>query len=176
MMKPSFGFESTGATFSHCRKYRYKLWRNLNCTDPDYATNYVLFIGLNPSKANERDNDNTIRRCIRFAWDWNYRGIVMVNLFAFVSTDPKALLAVEDPVGPFNDTTILGMADSAGLVVAAWGANKLAEARGQAVCNMLNDQGGMPIHCLGTTKKGFPRHPLFVPSQTKTVIYQRMKR
>ena len=62
-----------------------------------------MFIGLNPSTADEIQDDPTIRRCIRYAKDWNYGGYIMGNIFAYRSTDPKKLLHIDDPIGRKND-------------------------------------------------------------------------
>lgn len=51
----------------------------------------VMFIGLNPSTANETSNDPTIRRVQSMAKSWGYGGVYMMNLFTFISTDPKKL-------------------------------------------------------------------------------------
>lgn len=67
------------AILSDDRKYRYVLSRNWDETKPT-----VLFIGLNPSIADESEDDPTIRRCINFAKDWGYGGILMTNLLSFV--------------------------------------------------------------------------------------------
>lgn len=74
----------TGANLSECRRYRFSLWRIW-----DEALPYALFIGLNPSTADETANDPTITRCINFAKDWGYGGIYMANLFAYRATDPS---------------------------------------------------------------------------------------
>ena len=86
-----------GATFSPCRTWRYSLWRIWQPGKP-----YVVFIGLNPSTATEVEDDPTIRRCIRYAQDWDYGGLYMLNVFALRSTDPKALYRHSDPKGPDN--------------------------------------------------------------------------
>jgi hypothetical protein len=85
---------ASGAEFSECRKYRYVLWRRWAWEG--YA-NQVMFIGLNPSTADEREDDPTIRRCVRFAKDWGYSGILMMNAFAFRATQPADMKAASDP-------------------------------------------------------------------------------
>ena len=86
------------AVFSTCRKYRYSLTRSWNLTE-----NYVLFIGLNPSIADETIDDPTLTRCINFAKDWGYSGLIMVNLFAYMSTYPIELKKTKLPIGKENN-------------------------------------------------------------------------
>jgi hypothetical protein len=55
----------TDAKFSACRKYRYALWRTWDESKPS-----AMIIGLNPSTADENENDPTITRCFNFAKSW----------------------------------------------------------------------------------------------------------
>lgn len=151
-----------GAQFSPCRTYRYKLWRVWDEEGPT-----LNVIGLNPSTADEGIDDPTIRRCMGFARDWSYGSLVMTNLFAFRSTDPKVLLSVGDPVGPDNDR-VLEVSACSGRLLAAWGAHPLAKARGLDVMRRLSH---LDIICLGRTRDGSPRHPLYVPKATHAVMY-----
>jgi hypothetical protein len=153
----------SGAVFSECRAYRYALWR---VWDEDGAT--LNIIGLNPSKADEVVDDPTIRRCIDFGKRWGYGGLVMTNLFALRSTDPRGLATVEDAVGPRNDEELRVQAFEAGLVVAAWGAHPLAVARAEAVRPLIERYH---VGCLGTTRSGAPKHPLYLPKTTAPQPY-----
>lgn len=153
-----------GATFSPCRTWRYTLWREWDADKPT-----VAFIGLNPSTADETSDDPTMRRCIAFAKAWGFGRFVMLNLFAFRSTDPKGLRRVPDPIGPENDDWIYTMVDEVQLIVVAWGAHShpMMKSRAEHVLSLI------PIpKCLGTTKGGSPRHPLYVPGNTKLVEYR----
>jgi hypothetical protein len=154
--------EAAGAVLSPCGVWRYTLHRGWLWDRP-----WVMFIGLNPSTADASKNDPTVRRCIRFAQDWGYGGMWMMNLFAFRSTDPAGLLTADDPVGPACDYTLRIVAESAGIIVAAWGAHRLATERGKSVCQLLNRE----VHCLERTKDGSPRHPLYVRSDRKPILY-----
>jgi hypothetical protein len=80
-----------------------------------------MIIGLNPSTADEIDDDPTIRRCIAFAKSWGYGGLYMANLFAFRATEPADLFAANDPIGSGNDEWLCNLSKDAGVVVAAWG-------------------------------------------------------
>lgn len=99
-----------------CRTYRYTLSRIW-----DDSKQYALFIGLNPSTVDETEDDLTIRRCIRFARDWDFGGLYMLNLFAYRATKSPDMKAANDPIGPDNDKWLTGLAAHAGIVVAARG-------------------------------------------------------
>lgn len=146
------------ARFSPCRTYRYELWRRWDVTKP-----YAMFIGLNPSTADETRDDPTVRRCIRFAQDWGYGALCMTNLFAIRATDPKVMLGAANPVGPDNDETLILMTRYAGIVVAAWGAHGGHRERDQWAQQAMLGK----LHHLGLTKDGKPRHPLYLRADTK---------
>ena len=154
------GDRDAGARISACRTYRYALWRAWAAQLP-----YCVFIGFNPSTADETEDDPTLRRCIRFAKDWGFGGVVMVNLFAFRATDPKEMMAAEDPVGPENDKWLLRVTFEAKMVVAAWGIKGSYKGRASQVMTRLQT----PLFCLGTTKEGYPRHPLYVKANVRPV-------
>jgi hypothetical protein len=144
------------AVFSRDNRYRYSLVRSW-----DSGLKPVLFVGLNPSTADVENDDPTIRRCMRFARDWGYGGILMGNLFALRATDPREMLAAPDPVGERNDYWLRHLASLAGIVVAAWGAHGTHQGRAQAVV----DSGALgSFTVLGLTKDGHPRHPLYMPA------------
>lgn len=149
-------FES-GAYFSPCSTWRYALWRQW-----DYANN-VMFIGLNPSTADERTNDMTITKCIGYAKRWGFGGIYMLNLFAFVSTMPEGMYLADDPIGPGNDEALSYYRTKVGLVVAAWGGSVPVRyrprIRWQSRIQQVLECIGRPVECLGRTNDGSPRHP-----------------
>lgn len=140
------------AKMSPCRSYRYSLERHWNVKLPS-----VMFIGLNPSTADEQTDDPTVRRCIGFAKRWGFGSLILTNLFSYRSKDPKHLLVVDDPIGRWNDRWIDQAAERADLVVAAWGALGGIMARDQVVAARI-----ATLYCLGKTKGGHPRHPLYL--------------
>ena len=152
-----------GAEFSDCRTYRYVLWRQWDWQG--YA-NQVMFIGLNPSTADETEDDPTIRRCIGFAKSWGYGGLLVMNAFAFRSTDPREMKRAADPIGPANNEAFGYRRTQVGLFIAAWGAN-CSEEREQQVCRAI----GSPIHCLGRTHSGRPKHPLYLPGNATPELF-----
>lgn len=118
----------------------------------------MTWICLNPSIANHERTDPSARRMIRFARREGCRGICILNQYGLISTDPAALRAHPNPVGPDNDRWLtLDPAEIDGPVVAAWGAHPFAARRVAEVCRLL---AGVPLVCLGTTAGGHPKHPL----------------
>ncbi|MCA8326237.1 DUF1643 domain-containing protein [Burkholderia cepacia] len=146
------------AIISPCGQYRYLLSRPADSMSPMKST--ALFLMLNPSTADASLDDPTIRRCRGFAKTWDCNGISVANLYALRSTDPAALWVHEDPIGPDNDLYLAKFAREYHDVVCAWGANARPD-RVAAVSKILRDAGAR-LWCLGTTKDGSPRHPLYV--------------
>jgi hypothetical protein len=148
---------------SRCRRYRYVLWREWDRSNPEYA----LFVGLNPSTADEKLNDQTIRRCMGFARSWGYGSLCMVNLFGFRATKPKDLMGCKKPVGKKNDSWLRRMSCGAGVVVAAWGIHGCYQGRDAVVARLVGT-----MHCLGRTKNGLPKHPLYVSRSQRPIPYR----
>lgn len=142
------------AKLSDCRKYRFALWRNWDKLKP-----YAMFIGLNPSTADEIEDDPTITRCINYEKSWGYGGLCMVNLFAFRATEPTDMMAAIDPIGDGNDEWLVKIAEDAGVVVAAWGNNGNYLNRSKQVVDLFQN-----LHCLKINKSGEPAHPLYQKS------------
>lgn len=141
-----------GAVFSPCRRYRYALWRRWG------AGEYCLFIGLNPSTADETDDDPTTRRCKSFAAAWGYSAVCMANLFAWRATDPAEMRRASDPVGPANDAVLSAVHSQAGISIAAWGTHGHHLARGPTITREYQ-----PLYHIGLTRGRCPRHPLYLP-------------
>ena len=143
----------SGATFSLDSVYRYDLWRTWLGGE-----GYAMFVGLNPSTADETWDDPTIRRCVAFAKAWGYAGLCMTNLFAFRATKPADMQRATDPIGPENDAFLIRHAREAQVVVAAWGVNGAHRGRDHEVRAMLPR-----LHYLRLTANGHPSHPLYLP-------------
>lgn len=160
--------ELAGAEFSDCRKYRFSLWRTWDRSKP-----LVMFIGLNPSTANETDPDNTIRSVARISRANGFGGFFMMNCFPFVSTNPDALRGYDKTVFDqqmffTNNEKLKKVATICAEVVFAWGAFKIVKELGRH-----NDMRKMfpDAKCLAILKDGSPKHPLYCKSETKFIPY-----
>lgn len=149
------------AAISECGRFRYSLWRGWSDAPP------CCFIMLNPSTADGEQDDPTIRRCVSFAQRWGCGELYVMNLFALRATDPKELLKHADRVGPDNDSW-LKQDHQFKYTVAAWGVHGELDHRADAVVKLLE---GRAIYCLGITKDGHPRHPLYVRGDQPLMEY-----
>ncbi len=150
-----------GAIFSPCRRYRYRLWRRWDEGDA------CAFVMLNPSTADEISNDPTIERCERRAKDWGYGRLDVVNLFALRSTDPKALYAATDPVGPDNFEHIVSAVCESAITVLAWGAHGKHCGMGPNMMLRMKQFYPDKARVLKLNKDGSPAHPLYLPYSLK---------
>ena len=155
-------FNDNGASFSNCRNYRYALWRIWDKEKP-----LVMFIGLNPSTANESDNDPTIRRVMSMAKSWGYGGVYMMNCFAYISTDPK-LLKTNPMSDDWNNNMLTTIAYKCIDVIFAWGKFEIVKTSGRdkELIQMFPNAKALVIN-----NDGSPRHPLYVPSNIQPVKF-----
>lgn len=149
-----------GAYISQCGRYRYSLWCQW---EPGAMVNWCC---LNPSKADAKVNDPSFVRMMNFSRAWGYGGLMVTNLFAWRATDPRDMMAADDPVGPDNDRVLRAAHSKAALTVAAWGAHGTYRGRHHAVRAMLPN-----LHCLRLTKDGHPGHPLYLPANLRPVPF-----
>lgn len=157
--------------FSPDRRYRYTLedrWVWFGSQEPKR----IMWIGLNPSTADEGKLDPTLKRIESFSRAWDFEAFVMTNLFAFRATKPRDCFAAEDPVGIDNNLWLHETAAKCSLIVAAWGVQS-APAFGSRVnfVRGLLSQHASKFRCLGTTADGMPRHPLYVKGTTPLVPF-----
>ena len=161
--------------FSECRSYRWILKRELSS-----GTKTVVFIGLNPSKANSSNNDKTLTRIINFCSRWNYKNIYVINLFGLISKSPSKLSKSKDPVGTNNDLITLKALEfwreniNCDLWL-GWGDKGQLYKRDSIVLKLIKDFSKIEkkennysrrVLSLGYTNKGSPRHPLYMPNKS----------
>lgn len=149
------------ATISDDQIYRYKLSRTWDSTKST-----ILFIGLNPSIADETIDDPTITRCLNYAKDWGYGTLLMANLFAFRSTYPKDIYLTDNPIGNENDNYILECVAQSDLVVACWGNNGIYMDRENIIKELIPN-----LYCLKKNKNGTPHHPLRLPRDIRPIPF-----
>lgn len=151
----AFGLPS-GAEFSTDRRYRYSLRRRWQD-----RSEYLRFIGLNPSTADEHDDDRTISRCWQFMARWGYERFYMANLFALCSKDPRLMLADLAPIGRDNNRHLIQLGRKASRIVCANPDQHLG--RDIEVIKRLDDY---PRQCLAINQTGTPKPPLYVKGHT----------
>jgi len=159
----------SGAIVSADERYRYVLWRiwtldRVGARHP--GPQLCVFVMLNPSTADHRDDDATIKRCRALASRWGHRGLAVVNLFGMKATHPTELTRNSDPEGPFNQRCVEGvLADPrVSRVVLAWGEGGSLNQRSES---FLVAHGDRELYCIDDpmkravlTRHGDPRHPV----------------
>jgi hypothetical protein len=157
--------------------YRWLLGRQWAPT----PTPFVVYVMLNPSKAAGVDaagkaiDDPTVRKCVGFARRAGFGGLMIVNLFAWRSTDPAELGRSIDPVGAENDTWIRDAccSDSTTRVIAAWGSNarvsSWARERERKVLELLR-WAAPELYALRLGVDRVPLHPLMLPYDLQPVV------
>ncbi len=157
------GTNEKGARFSADRSCRFVLWREWDDTKP-----MVMFVGLNPSTANEVDDDPTIRRCVSFAIGWGYGGLIMCNLYPYVTPYPAQLLKHKEQGAVYNQAVIEEYLIKVRKVICAWGSFEEAKEPGNRFLEYIKP---VPVHCLGVNKDGSPKHPLYLSGSTQLIKY-----
>lgn len=150
-----------GAIFSEDGHFRYALWRVWSGIRP-----LLLLIGLNPSKAGAIRNDPTITRAIIRADKTGYGGLLMANLYGYVSTDPNALLADGDRIGELTDYYLGQMIAMSERQLCGWGSFAPVVKRAPIVLGMIKEP-----YCLGINADGQPKHPLYVGYDVPMIRY-----
>jgi len=148
------------AAFSRCKRYRYRLERSWN---QDTAAKRVVFVGLNPSTADHRVDDPTIRRCIDFSHRWGYNAVTVINLFAYRTPYPAELKKADNPIGPYNRSHCKAVIEDAELVIACWGRYGNWFDQDLAFASWVDT----PLQCLSVNRDGSPAHPLYIRADTK---------
>jgi hypothetical protein len=149
------------ASFSPCGTYRYELVRRWG------SGPLLRIVMLNPSTATHFRTDPTVTRCCLRARRWGYPGVLIDNLFALCATDPAQLRTNPEPIGRANDHLLRHPSEPVALTVVAWGAHGTYRNRAADVLPLLAG----PLHCLGTTRGGQPRHPLYLAADEPLVRY-----
>lgn len=126
-----------------------------------------MFIGLNPSTANESDADPTIRSVCRIAKNNGYGGVYMMNCWSYIATDPK-LLRIDPLETEWCNKALLTTARKCKDVVFAWGSFSIVSELERDI-NLI--EMFPKAKCLVKNKNGSPRHPLYVSGNVKLVNF-----
>lgn len=152
---------TSGALFSEDRKHRYLLWRIWKQKTPS-----LLFIGLNPSTADDKMNDPTIRRLIKFAAGWGFGSLYCANLFTQVTPRPSDLIKVDNLAIEKSILSIQRSAEKCDTILFGWGSFKEAKMVSEQIVEMFPR-----AKCLGVNHDGSPKHPLYLKATVSLEPY-----
>lgn len=162
-MKDLFGNITKAACFTAGRKHRFWLSRVWDKTKPE-----VAFIGLNPSTANEDENDNTITKVIKIAAHNGYGSVTMLNLYPCVTPYPQQIAELIDPAHTATNSKCLEEHTDDCDVVFCWGNFKEAQQIGKNVIEWFDK----PL-CIAQNKNGSPKHPLYCKDDSKLIPFDK---
>ena len=140
------------AEFSIDKKDRYSLKREW-----DKSKNQILYIMLNPSMADDKNDDPTIRRLIDFTRKFEYGGFLVGNIFTTITPNPKEIDRSKG-ISDKNFEELFKLINKVDLIVYAWG-NTVEEPK------PLKELVLSP-KCFGKNLNGTPKHPLYLPSSS----------
>lgn len=128
-----------------------------------------MFVGLNPSTANEIETDPTIRSAGRIAKHNGYGGFYMMNCFPYVSTDPNELRDYGNTA--LNDHYLYRIAAKCQDVVFAWGSFKIVVELGRdtELIGMFPNAKALAVN-----KNSSPKHPLYCSSKTTLIPFRQL--
>ncbi|ARR57253.1 hypothetical protein HY78_18905 [Rhizorhabdus wittichii DC-6] len=154
-------FERSAAIISPCGQYRYRLDRD----GPGHGATAIIMV--NPSTADAENDDATIRKLRGFGARHGWGRLIVGNLFAFRSTDVRALATAPDPIGHDNGYRLAEIFLDADRVIFAWGpTSKLPSRlrdRWREVDRLARAMHTEPMSLGEPAKDGHPCHPLMLP-------------
>lgn len=158
-----FEFIEGMALYSMDEAYRYMLSRVWDRLKPLFCA-----VMLNPSTATEQKLDPTVTRVYTRVREHleGYGGLIVLNAFAYRATDPVEMKKHLHPIGSTNDWVIDSLLPHMKTVMCGWGNDGAHLGRSRALRARMNSLGIIP-HTLGTTKTREPKHPLYLPYETK---------
>ena len=149
---------SRAAEISNDRKERFSLSRVWDIKKPK-----LLYIMLNPSIADDKRDDPTIKRLIFFTKKYRYGGFYVANLFTQITPYPKEL-NMDNRSKKNNLKIINDLIKKSDSIVYAWG-NLVSEPR--ELMEIIDN----PL-CFGKNLNGTPKHPLYLPSNSKLLKFR----
>ena len=152
---------NSNAIFSEDRTHRYALIREWDLNKPS-----LMIVALNPSSADEKTDDPTIRRCIGFAKKWGFGKLIVTNLFSFRTSSPKNLFNSKNPIGNKNDFWLKKLSKEVDMVVLAYGNHGKFNNRHNEILKIIKNP-----HCIKKAKTGMPMHPLYLKYTKKPIRF-----
>lgn len=147
---------------SSCEKYQYLSIFEWN----KKSTNPLGVIGLNPSVIKNNKNA-TISILKQIAIREGFDGLIVSNLYGYISPDPRDLNKVKDPIGEDNDLWIEYTKGICSKIICIWG-NFGDTYRKESILKNINEKA----YTIGLTKSGNPRHVLHTKKNLPLIKYK----
>lgn len=156
-----------GAKFSKDLKHRLVLWRIWN-----RSKGIVLYVGVNPSTADAKVDDATIRRLNHFTRQEGYGGFYIINLYTRITPHYEQLKSFKKINSSVSNYYIEKYARKSNLVCLMYGRRGHDTARYEEVLALLDlTCNSKPIMCFGYNANGTPVHPLMIANKTRFKLH-----
>jgi len=154
----------------NCRWWLKRKWSD--------GSKIICWIMLNPSTADAEQDDPTLRRIIGFSKKWGFDSLLAVNLYPFRTPSSKECRRIVedwDIRGDWDrrDSMIQNLVHVdvctkiSDKVVIGWGNGADWDKNWPEL--LVEESNVEQFYCLGTTKNGNPKHPLYVKADTELV-------
>ena len=150
------------AKFSKDKKHRYYLSRKWS------EKEQVLYVLLNPSKANHINNDPTINRLITISKNLGYGGFNVVNLYTLITPLRNKLYEKKRKFSAKNKKLIAELVAGHKTIIYGWGATENEP-------NWLSNIVKNPL-CFSINKNGTPKHPLYLKKESTLKKFRGLKK
>ncbi len=166
------------ANISDCGRYRFKL--NRSWVDIFDARRSALWVMLNPSTADANVDDPTMRRVINFSSRDDFTSLTVINLCPYITANPANLKRRTHeelfPMGYFDEIRVkLGEYDT---MICGWGSGAVSMLSRESLISSMSMIRAIAlgfdkadVMCLGLSKQGHPRHPLYLKKNSNLVPF-----
>ena len=165
----NFGVGTKPAVFSDDREHRYFLRRPTNVMG---GKGICMFVGGNPSKADEEQNDMTVTKGTKWAGMWGFEWFWILNVHAVVGTDPEIVSNHSDPIGEFNYLWLRRCLELADRTIVAYGELGKTTGQDKKLDLLLTKLNTPNVYCFGLTQKGYPLHPSRIAYSTPLIEWR----
>jgi hypothetical protein len=145
----------------------------------------IVWVGLNPSTADDLRDDPTMLREISFSQAWGFGSLTKVNIFPFRSASPRDLCRWlgerDDPEVSHavarNHSVVKNVLRGSTIRIAAWGNNVQHADLKSFLANIMINKNKWEWHALGTNANGSPKHTLArgkhrIPNDQRPIIWR----
>ena len=169
------------AGISPCGKYRH--WLTREWGGRGEAARWAVFTGLNPSTADDKVDDPTLKKMFGYAQRFSCNALLLINIADYRATNPQDMAAQGFAAKSLDMTGAVRAALAVvatsfrmrpmGPVIACWGhPPKAVQPLAGEMFDILKGAALLPrLQSFGVTAHGWPSHPLYLSKGAALLPY-----